>query len=68
MPSALAYSDMVHEYILGEVEKGRMIAPLARELWDGCQISRIGVIPNGHTPGRWRLITDLSSPDNASVN
>ena len=68
MPSALAHSDVVHEYILGEVERGRMIGPLARELWEGCQISRIGVIPKGHTPGRWRLITDLSSPENASVN
>ena len=45
-----------------------MIGPLARELWEGCQISRIGVIPKGHIPGRWRLITELSSPENASVN
>ena len=48
MPSAPAHSDVVHEYILGKVEKGRMIGPLARELCEGCQISRIGVIPKGH--------------------
>ena len=28
----------------------------------------MGVIPKGHTPGRWRLITDLSFPPGASVN
>jgi hypothetical protein len=28
----------------------------------------MGVIPKGHTPGRWRLITDLSYPEGNSVN
>jgi len=28
----------------------------------------MGVVPKGHTPGRWRLITDLSFPEGASVN
>ena len=31
-------------------------------------MSRMGVVPKGHTPGKWRLITDLSFPDGASVN
>ena len=31
-------------------------------------ISRFGVIPKGHTPGRWQMITDLSSPHGASVD
>ena len=31
-------------------------------------ISKFGVIPKGHTLGRWRLITDLSSPKERSVN
>ena len=31
-------------------------------------ISRIGVIPKPHQPGKWRLITDLSSPKGGSVN
>ena len=45
-----------------------MIGPLPRRLEDLCHVSRIGVIPKGHTPGRWRLITDLSFPEAASVN
>ena len=28
----------------------------------------MGVVPKGHTPGKWRLITDLSHPDGNSVN
>ena len=31
-------------------------------------ISPFGVIPKGHTPGKWRLIVDLSSPKGGSVN
>ena len=32
------------------------------------QVSPFGVIPKGHTPGKWRLIVDLSSPSGSSVN
>ena len=35
---------------------------------DLAHISRSGVVPKGHTPGRWRLITNLSHPPAASVN
>jgi len=31
-------------------------------------ISRFGVIPKGHNTGKFRLITDLSSPTGRSVN
>ena len=31
-------------------------------------IDRFGVIPKGHSTGKWRLITDLSFPPNLSVN
>ena len=34
----------------------------------GLHLNRIGVVPKGHTPGRWRLITDLSHPEGGSVN
>ena len=38
------------------------------EALPGLQISRMGVIPKGHIPGKWRLITDLSFPPGNSVN
>lgn len=31
-------------------------------------INRFGVIPKGHNTGKWRLITDLSHPQDFSVN
>ena len=31
-----------------------------------CHISPFGVIPKKSKPGQWRLIVDLSSPENAS--
>ena len=31
-------------------------------------INRFGVIPKKHQSGKWRLITDLSFPEGASVN
>ena len=31
-------------------------------------LNRIGVIPKKHQIGKWRLITDLSHPEGASVN
>ena len=31
-------------------------------------ISRFGVIPKKHQPGKWHLITDFSFPKGASVN
>ena len=34
----------------------------------GVHVSRFGVIPKPHQPGKWRLITDLSSPKGSSVN
>ena len=45
-----------------------MIGPLAGGLRDGCHMNRMGVIRKGHTPGKWRLITDLSFPEHRSVN
>ena len=32
------------------------------------QISPFGAIPKGHTPGKWRLIVDLSNSQGSSVN
>ena len=34
----------------------------------GVHVSRFGVIPKPHKPGKWRLITDLSSPKGSSVS
>ena len=38
------------------------------DLCEQWQINRVGIIPKSHTPGIWRLITDLSNPMGVSVN
>ena len=45
-----------------------MLGPLPPGHIQGLHVNRMGVIPKGHTPGRWRLITDLSYPEGNSVN
>ena len=50
-----------------EVAAGRIIGRLPLET-EAVHISRFGAIPEPHLPGKWCLITDLSSPPNNSVN
>ena len=64
-PSAEAHTAVVEEYLTRERNAGRLIGPLPAA---GLHASRVGVIPKGHTPGKWRLITDLSFPPGYSVN
>ena len=67
MQSAGLHPQPIDQYIAKERSAGRIIGPLPREL-EGVQVSRFGVIPKPHQPGRWRLITDLSAPKGHSVN
>ena len=68
MLSARDHPEPVREYLQTEIEAGRVIGPLNRALFPSVQISRFGVIPKRAQPNKWRLILDLSSPANASVN
>ena len=45
-----------------------MLGPLPTCSIPNIQINRIGVIPKKSSPGKWRLITDLSFPPGRSVN
>ena len=66
LPSTNERVEEVTRYIEKELSLGRVVGPLRpNPIW---QVNRIGVIPKGHTPGRWRMITDLSHPPGASVN
>ena len=66
MRSASEHPEPIDAYVKSELSAGRMIKVLADSL--GLRISRFGVIPKPHQPGKWRLITDLSSPKGGSVN
>ena len=60
--------EVVAAYLQEEVALGRVVGPLPVESISGVQVSPFGVILKGHTPGKWRLIVDLSSPSGCSIN
>ena len=68
MQSAKACPLVVDEYLQEEVKLNQVIGPLPMWAMEGIQINRIGVIPKKYQPGKWRLIVDLSHPENKSVN
>ena len=47
-----------------------MLGPLPASILDNnsVHVNRVGVVPQGHIPGQWRMITDLSFPEGSSVN
>jgi len=69
MRSALEHPEVIDTYLKGELSRGRMLGPFAdADQLPNLHINRFGVIPKGHNSGEWRLITDLSYPQGASVN
>ena len=68
MPSASLQPSVIDDYLYTELVKGRVAGPFSSPPLPHLHISRFGVIPKKHQPGKWRLILDLSSPDGHSVN
>ena len=69
IPSAEEHPEVITKYIEKERAKGRILAPFhVNDIEPPVQISRFGVIPKGHTTGKWRLRPDLSFPEGSSVN
>ena len=67
MPSAMEHAAVVDKYLGKECSEGRMVGPLDPKEWPNVHVSPFGVIPKS-TPGKWRLITNLSAPLHFSVN
>ncbi len=68
MRSAAEEPKVVDSYLAKERAAGRIIGPLSLPGGEGVHVSRFGVIPKPHQPGKWRLIVDLSHPKGRSVN
>ena len=68
MKSAVLNPSVVDEYLDKEIKHGRVLGPFNPEDYPSVQVSRFGVIPKNHQPGKWRLIVDLSHPAGSSVN
>ena len=60
--------EVVTAYLQEEVTLGRVLGPLPVGSIPEVQVSPFGVTLKGHTPGKSRLIVDLSSPNGSSVN
>ncbi len=67
-PSTHEQEHVVEQYLSREVTASRIIGPFPLGAVPDLQFSHMGVIPKGHIPGSWRLITDLSFPPGESVN
>ena len=67
MKSAMDNPQVISQYLESECRVGRVVGPLSVEEFLLLHINRFGVIPKS-TPGKWRLIVDMSSPEGKSVN
>ena len=67
MHSAEKRPQVIREYLPRECSEGCVLGPLDPMLFSFTQVSGFGVVPK-HTPGRWQLIVDMSSPEGHSVN
>ena len=70
MVSATQSPQVVSDYLMEEVTLNRVTELPSEEAAGkiGVHCSPFGVIPKKNTPGKWRLIVDLSSPEGHSVN
>ena len=68
MHSASQNPQVINDYLEEEREAGNILSPFCPSSFPNLHLNRFGVIPKKHQPQKWRLITDLSFPDHASVN
>jgi len=70
MLSAGSHKDVVCTHLKGELQEGRVACcgpmGMAKEL--NIPVSPFGIIPKKGRPNQWKLILDLSAPENHSVN
>ena len=65
--SALTQGLVVDDFLAKQVAQGYMLGPFTKDESPGITTSKLAVIPK-KTPGQWRVIVDLSSPAQYSVN
>ena len=68
MTSAIKHPTIIDDYLKKEIDSLNILGPFPSTSAPTVHINRFGVIPKKHQPGKWRLITDLSFPEGASVN
>ena len=68
MSSATENPKVIEDYLTKEVAAGNIFGPFPPSFLTEVHINRFGAIPKRYQLGKWRLITDLLYPENASVN
>jgi len=67
-PSAQTFHEPLQEYLEEEVREGRLLKVKKGEGSIPVRVHPIAIIPKSGQPGKYRLITDISSPDGESIN
>ncbi len=67
-PSCHSNPTAVQERLTAELASGHLLGPIDPSLLPAVHISPMGLVPKPHQPNKFRLIVDLSSPSNKSVN
>ena len=62
------HPDVVSAYLQSERERQTLLGPFEKQSMPHIHVSKFGIIPKSHQPGKWRLIVDLSSPAGWSIN
>ncbi len=65
---AKEHPEVIEDYLHAQRASGNILGPFPIGTAPKVHVSRFGVIPKKHQPGKWRLITDLSNPEGNSVN
>ena len=68
MRSAYEHPQPVEDYLATELAAGRIAGPFEPHELHKVTVSRFKVIPKANQAGKWRLILELSSPKDSSVN
>lgn len=68
MPSASLHPSGIDQYLLTELEKGRVAGLYSISPIPNLHVIHFGVIPKKYQPRKWRLILDISTPMGHSVN
>ena len=68
LEGAYLHPQVVEEYLQAEVDHRRLAGRYSQLVLPQVHISRFGVIPKHHQPGKWHLIVDLLYPKGYSIN
>ena len=58
----------MEKYLTEEISIRQVAGQFNKSLVPHAHVSRFGVTPKNHQPGKWRLIIDLSHPSSGSIN